>query len=94
MKHTPGTWQVEYLSTFDIFTIECATARQSHIGASTGKRADPEHGEANARLISAAPALLDALLDLTALYAASPGHDPRFVSKAQAAIAKAEGTKP
>jgi hypothetical protein len=34
---------------------------------------------------------LDALKDLVALYAISPGADPHFVAKGLAAIAKAEG---
>ncbi len=34
--------------------------------------------------------LLDALRDLTALYASSPGHDPIFVAKGLSAIAQAE----
>jgi len=45
--------------------------------------------EAKERIRHAAPDLLVALLDLTALYAATPGHDPCFVKKGQAAIAKA-----
>ena len=35
--------------------------------------------------------LLEALMDLTALYAATPGHDPCFIKKGQSAIAKAQG---
>jgi hypothetical protein len=45
-------------------------------------------------LHGAAPKLLEALKDLTALYEASPGRDPGFVSKAIAVIAKAEGRAP
>ena len=35
--------------------------------------------------------LVDALHDLTALYAASPDADPHFVAKGQAALAKSKG---
>jgi hypothetical protein len=38
--------------------------------------------------------LLDVLKDLTALYEASPGRDPSFVSKALTVIARAEGRRP
>lgn len=41
-------------------------------------------------LHEAAPALLEALKDLVALYEASPGRDPNFVSKGLAVIARAE----
>lgn len=96
-ERTPGPWHFTYLSAGEVGV--CAEGRGLILNISNaGKRirngmADFEE-EGNARLIAAAPAVLDALLDLTALYAASPGHDPNFVKKAQAAIAKAQGTAP
>ena len=41
-------------------------------------------------LHAAASKLLDTLIDLTALYEASPGRDPHFVKKARAVIHAAQ----
>lgn len=53
-----------------------------------------EQADAIANAINALPALLEALKDLTALYAANPKHDPVFVEKGFAAIAKAIPEQP
>jgi len=87
-KHTPGPWKVSHESNGTFIR-----------GAHGGLVASLEAGyqamrDADARLISAAPDLLEALEDLTALYEASPGRDPAFVKKARAAIRKAVEANP
>ncbi len=79
--HTPGPWFYE--KPFFVTTNHHAICRM--------KNTLRDDTEANARLISAAPDLLEALMDLTTLYEISSGRDPVFVSKARAAIAKARG---
>jgi hypothetical protein len=49
---------------------------------------------ANVHLIAASPRMLEALKNLTALYASTPGHDPHFVRQGRAAIDQAEGRVP
>ena len=45
-------------------------------------------GPLNQRKLEAFEGLLEALKDLLALYAGSPGHNPHFVEKGQASIGK------
>lgn len=89
-NHTPGPW----------FVGETWKLRPP-IYCNTGEICTTEHGQedsrANARLIAAAPELLEALKELVewAMDAATeldiPTHSPSCISKARAAIAKAEG---
>ena len=99
-KHTPGPWfavgaqvEIEDDSVPDICTCDPQVMRQSHLDW------HPRTVEANARLIAAAPELLDVLeLALRAhgtMLLSDPPQDP-WVSwaveqKARAAIAKATG---
>lgn len=59
-KHTPGPWEVERLEASNRLAV---TARRSHTVAimSRNVHIDETVHEANARLIAAAPDLLDAL---------------------------------
>ncbi|WP_107327721.1 hypothetical protein [Agrobacterium pusense] len=93
VKHTPGPWQIEgrydvefgslYLSTIHpmpIFELQpLVGSRDVHL--------------ANARLIAAAPDLLEALIDcigrFTEAFPASENYEP--IQKARVAIAKAKG---
>jgi hypothetical protein len=85
--HTKGKW-INVLGTI-----------QSELKCKDGTKIFPticvvcqcsSNADDNADLIAAAPALLEALKDLTALYAASEGADPHFVDKGLATIWKAE----
>jgi hypothetical protein len=91
IKHTPGPWHyrrgdewshsvVTHHGTLPDGSQNCWTV------ADINKMREPEH-EANARLIAAAPELLEALKELL------PGADAMGwnTEKARAAIAKAEG---
>jgi hypothetical protein len=94
-KHTPGPWQIEFAEDIDL---------PNHVGISAKKHSllaqvvwcmendeRTPHCEANARLIAAAPDLLEALCKLAELYDAmgAPRGPCRII--ADAAIAKAIG---
>lgn len=91
-KHTPGpwghkTWDVNKDGEFN-YTVEKDDKSICEI-VGTGEQA-----EANARLIAAAPELLEALKVCSAELFAQCADHPRamlFVKEARAAIAKAEG---
>jgi hypothetical protein len=84
-KHTPGPWQV--CNTYAICgpeplsSVIAVADRRNGVLTSTAKR--------NARLIAAAPEMLEALGDIAD---AAYGTDtPKLRDRARAAIAKAEG---
>mgnify|MGYP001600623960 CR=1 FL=1 len=95
-KHTPGPWKVTELdwdSSDTYINPSRETGEFALICRMTGSHA---HKNANARLIAAAPELLEALEEaLTAPFGLVRGDDARkqtdFVTKARAAIAKAKG---
>ncbi len=109
MKHTPGPWALaQYAKGFDlpIPVKEHKTIAVFSVGPSHGDIAYMQHGLwgdgqalANARLIAAAPELLDALVDLLPLaeFGAAeqspPYADDSLLESARAAIAKATGTQ-
>jgi hypothetical protein len=78
-KHTPGPWRVD--SHFNIFYKDAMVAFPCISGGLDQK--------ANARLISAAPELLEALL--LCVDALEDGHWQETKQAARAAIAKATG---
>jgi hypothetical protein len=82
-QHTPGPWSDRNGRIFQ-------TDREELTIANVGRAFDGDYSPANARLIAAAPDLLEALKDaLCALECC--GKDYPAASKAQAAIAKATG---
>lgn len=94
-RHTPGPWNVYH---DEDGTIWIAQKRSGAITSGVIVEINPEFSsrpEANARLIAAAPDLLDALSDLSRAYAAlrkraGYGDDPsESLDDAIAAIAKA-----
>ena len=112
-KHTPGPWKCEWLDDFNNFAIDASV---EHDGLTTYVRLAhvsplywqyPDDGErqanatANARLIAAAPELLEALRDLVERLRVlgmgmggdleSASVEDRLWEKATAAIAKATG---
>ena len=91
MNHTPGPWCVEHLPDDgpSIHTDEAGIARRiAGVDMGGWRKTSRKEAEANARLIAAAPELLEALRDLLSLH---PGTENKWTQQAQAAIAKAEG---
>lgn len=89
-KHTPGPWSAAPVLSFGEFEIAGANKEEVALiyGYSGGDEPGANPSEANARLIAAAPELLEALKavldDKTRTYAVR-------CMKARAVIAKAEG---
>ena len=97
-RHTPGPWKEGYY-TGDIYAELVAGHSWSRIAAVTGEASGlitPDEAEANARLIAAAPDMLEALEQAWHLIH-SFGPKPKdstytiVADKARAAIAKAKG---
>ena len=92
-KHTPGPWTFAPLSTASRFR---ATQQEERFGiyadtAPEGHRMPAEaQGEANARLIAAAPDLLEALEALVFDFDSHSTAD-ESISRARAALKKARG---
>lgn len=87
-KHTAGPWKID-----DALDLPLAVIQDNEMGegiAELGERT-PEN-EANARLIAAAPELLEALQEMMSRYGSkNSGFDNEETAKARAAIAKAKG---
>lgn len=93
--HTPGPWKATYNKKFDWWTIhhtgQCnfgETSTVCHV-----KDFQPDHKEADAHLIAAAPDLIDALKAVFAPGGWTHADDCQcdVCVKVRAAIAKAEG---
>ena len=91
MSHTPGPWiavggWVEHPddNVADICTCDIELMGQERLGRSSDETA------ANARLIAAAPEMLETLVDLLGWQTLAPDD---VVAQARAAIAKARGEK-
>ena len=92
-KHTTGPWVIDWnVSRLDIFGADETTLVAS-LRRSPLSQAIDEAARANARLIAAAPELLDSLSEIFdyAGGADSALHDEYVMDRARAAIAKAEG---
>lgn len=82
-KHTPGPWKVSYTK------ISVITAENGAVIAKVNKIDGLVNLQANARLIAAAPELLEALIEcLDCEFSVT---DRAAINKARAAIAKATG---
>ena len=95
-KHTPGPWVVVGSRTKYVEARLVGSLMQE-VAACGPTLADEGYGqqqEANARLIAAAPDLLEALIELAACGAEAWGEDRPCVKWANAAIAKATGEQP
>jgi hypothetical protein len=98
-KHSPGPWEANgpFVNSVAVTGIaDCSRADIAENWAGSDYTSH-SHTEANARLIAAAPELLNELINLTARFKAAvmqAGTDEEFaelaVSSARAAIAKAE----
>lgn len=94
-KHTPGPWKLEGNPRFDEET-GCYAGGYGIVGeleiiCELCERLAPLEAEANARLIAAAPELLETLERLTYEAERRAGVPKHFIAQARAAIAKAEG---
>ena len=92
-KHTTGPWVIDWnVSRLDIFGADETTLVASLRRSSLSQAID-EAARSNARLIAAAPELLDSLSEIFdyAGGADSALHDEYVMDRARAAIAKAEG---
>jgi hypothetical protein len=85
--HTPGPWRVmpPSVGRFKVGAARAHSEAFQIVGEASNYN---EQAEANARLIAAAPELLEALQELVSHYMA---RNPPWLGKARAAIAKAEG---
>jgi len=101
-KHTPGPWAVQSAEEctgrqLDDLVKWVVTGDQHSLWISTGPTWDPEHAEeseANARLIAAAPELLQTLQMVESVYrknCVTEGEPSSVFDAMQAAIAKATG---
>jgi len=89
-NHTPGPWSVVELTPNTVQTPSGRISVNWNATHDDGKRLN--EAEANARLIAAAPELLDALeLALEIIEATGPGSYPVAEEQIRAAIAKAKG---
>lgn len=89
-KHTPGPWKHRHTPlrgiANDVYCVDWSEDQE--------EVAEVVHGEANARLIAAAPDLLEALQVLDALWCENESGGLDFslaIDRARAAIAKATG---
>jgi hypothetical protein len=91
-KHTEGPWKVSgntELCITDVYDFSRFIGSASIMGSNNNFKESYEEAKANARLMSAAPDLLDALESCVS-YGSMTG-DEWVIEKARAAIAKAKG---
>lgn len=71
-KHTKGEWKVEVLKfgfpSSTVLTYGVSVDEGDPICGLASKRSNPKEAEANAKLIAAAPELLDALKDVLTVF--------------------------
>ena len=98
-KHTPGKWEIKPVDSQGTCVYLRIETPEKHIGAinvyKLGAKLRSE-ADANARLIAAAPELLEALITCVCLMEhemPDPNLYGEIIHKARAAIAKATGTK-
>lgn len=90
-KHTPGPWEAWPMEDGCSVAYRINDARGYEIGVTSGRDGEGEE-VANARLIAAAPELLEALTRLRRVAGVELGATrPDVLEQAEAAIAKAEG---
>ena len=92
LKHTPGPWVDGQLEDNDC--CEVMDERGYYIATCHDGVRGERNADANARLIAAAPDLLEALQELANCGAEAWGEDRPCVHIARAAIAKATGQQP
>jgi len=94
-QHTPGPWEIDgfYQGAFEVIAPKASVTRGRLVICSRGQHELREREfQANARLIAAAPDLLEALKEFVgAVDAGTTFADSSVVDVARAAIAKARG---
>ncbi len=93
-KHTPGPWQAFYKSKYDEWHVSIPMPGSSMGWALFDDGVRSENPEADARLIAAAPELLDVLIRARDAIEALDGtsiENEKIVDDYRAAIAKATG---
>jgi hypothetical protein len=85
-SYTPGPWQYHWGNQQTILRVSTANWQTPIAHVYDGHGTQKEAGEANARLIAAAPELLESLKELVDAESESPMH-----RHAMAVLAKAEG---
>lgn len=96
MSHTPGPWRLELVedrSIKHLCPVDANDLSLLTIVENDGKPFPAVYLDADAKLIAAAPDLLEILIE----FASSPSiavHHPKRLAKARAAIAKATGEQP
>lgn len=92
-KHTPGPWLTVRDNSISLPPFDLRIVwSEKHGDICYVQDDDGDNGNSNARLIAAAPELLEALRGLLLLHQSHPGQlEPLAVEEARAAIAKAEG---
>jgi hypothetical protein len=89
-KHTSGPWTIECGKNYSNEIVgKSKTGKDWVLARTTAAKVGRDQDDANARLIAAAPDLLEALKTL-ATQAESHGAEGIYWDKARAAIAKAE----
>jgi len=93
--HTPGDWVATSYEDGKIWLVEVCDIDDGEGTASTvaSIEHEGEEGEANARLIAAAPDLLAALKEMSMHWPAQPPKSPAFGAYARACAAIAKATK-
>lgn len=91
-KHTQGPWRVAPANLYPSGGINVDSAVEKKYVCLVAGNWDDEVGQADARLIAAAPDMLEALKNLLAVHQGEGGTKYHAVDIANAAIAKAEGT--
>ena len=91
-KHTPGPWQACDVGDYSDYDGRCRVilGNDLRIAVVLG---DHDESAANARLIAAAPDLLEELEDMVSLveYLMNDSYDNKETAEARAAIARAKG---
>jgi hypothetical protein len=101
-KHTPGPWKLIKTDRNDIVVSYSDGGLRSHIATCHNQLLCEEHGNllANARLIAAAPDMLEALKaifnydwhdELNELHGEDETNEAKVLKQVRAAIARAEG---
>jgi len=88
MSHTPGPWHVHPWGD-NSYEINSTQLTVCNVPGFSDETVDSGSAESNARLIAAAPDLLEALEGLMPMW--ESGIDEPWVRKARAAIKKAKG---
>lgn len=91
---TPGPWKVshdEYAGHYDVSTFDPERGSEAIAQVLYANNEPGGRGEADARLIAAAPALLEALGWLESYLRDTPHHNAPAAANARAAIALAKG---